>query len=58
MVRYDSEDYSRLSWLELRYHWTRDDIALQWRGNSGELFSNYGASPLRNTWELSYRHFF
>jgi hypothetical protein len=58
MVRRNNDDHSRLSWVELRYRWTRDEIALQWQGNSGDLFSDYGASPLRTAWEISYRHFF
>lgn len=58
MVRRNSDDHSRLSWVELRYRWTRDEIALQWQGNSGELSSDYGASPLRKAWEISFRHFF
>lgn len=58
MVRSNSADYSRLSWIELRYRWPRDEIALQWQGNSGDVFSEYGALPLRTAWELSYRHYF
>jgi hypothetical protein len=58
MVRRNSDDHSRLSWVELRYRWTRDEIALQWQGNSGQLFSDYGASPLRKAWEISFRHFY
>lgn len=58
MVRRNSDDRSRLSWGELRYRWTRDEVALQWQGNSGDLLSDYGASSLRKAWQLSYRHFF
>ena len=45
MVRYDVQDYSRLQWLEARYHWTRVDIALQTQLNTGHSGSNYGACP-------------
>lgn len=58
MVRRNSDDHSRLSWIELRYRWTHDEIALQWQIDSGDLLSDYGASPLRKAWEVSYRHFF
>lgn len=58
MVRRNTDDHSRLTWVELRYRWTRDEIALQWQGNSGQLFSDYGASPLRKAWEMSFRHFY
>lgn len=58
MVRRNSDDRSRVSWVELRYRWTRDEIALQWQGNSGGLLSDYGASPLRTAWQVSYRHFY
>ncbi|MDC8758424.1 hypothetical protein [Janthinobacterium fluminis] len=58
MVRRNGDDGSRLSWAELRYRWTRDEVALQWQGHSGGLLSDYGVSPLRKAWQLSYRHFF
>lgn len=58
MVRRNSDDHSRLTWVELRYRGTRDEIALQWQGNSGQSFSDYGAAPLRKAWEISFRHFF
>lgn len=58
MVRRNGDDHSRLSWLELRYRWTRDEIALQWQGNSGDLLSDYGASPLRRAWQVAHRHYF
>ncbi len=58
MVRRNGVDHSRVAWLELRYRWTRDELALQWQGNRGGLLSDYGASPIRHAWQLSYRHFF
>jgi opacity protein-like surface antigen len=58
MVRRNSADRSRLSWAELRYRWTRDELALQWQGNGGGLLTEYGAAPLRKTWQLLYMHFF
>lgn len=58
MVRRNTEDHSRLSWLELRYRWTRDEVALQWQHNSGHIFSDFGAAPRRTAVEVSYRHFY
>lgn len=58
MVRRNSEDRSRLGFAEFRYRWTRDELALQWQGNSGGLFSEYGASPVRHNWQVLYTHFF
>jgi len=58
MVRRNSEDLSRLGFAEMRYRWTRDEMALQWQGGSGGLFSEYGASPLRKKWQVLYMHFF
>jgi hypothetical protein len=58
MIRRNNDDHSRLSWVELRYRWSRDEIAWQWQKNTGSLFSDYGASPQRRAWQLSYRHYF
>lgn len=58
MLRRNSDDHSSVAWLELRYRWMRDEVALQWQGNRGGLLSEYGASPLRRAWQLSYRHFY
>ncbi|WP_080497590.1 hypothetical protein [Burkholderia ubonensis] len=58
LVRYSVADRSNLSWLELRYRWPHDEVAVQWLNNSGKLFSTFGASPLRTALELSYRHYF
>jgi len=58
LVRYSVADHSNLSWIESRYHWAHDEVALQWLNNSGTLFSEFGASPLRSALELSYRHYF
>ena len=58
MVRRNGDDRSRLTWAEMRYRWSGDEVALQWQAIQGDLFSDYGASPLRRAWEVSYRHFF
>ena len=56
MVRANGTDGSRLHWLELRYHWSQIDLALQWQGGNGHLRSEFGSVP--NTWEFSVRRYF
>ena len=51
IVRHDLVDQSRLQWLEMRYHWTRVDVALQTQLNTGQPGSNYGALPDRRLWQ-------
>lgn len=58
MVRYNSEDYSRLSWLEARYRWDRTEAALQLQWNSGSAVSDYGASSQQRIAQLLLRYFF
>ncbi|MBI1892392.1 MAG: hypothetical protein HYS18_17240 [Burkholderiales bacterium] len=58
MVRVNSDDHSRLSWLEARYRWAHDEIALQWQRNSGSATSEYGAATQQQAWQIVLRHFF
>lgn len=58
MVRRNAEDRSRLSWVEVRYKSTRDEVAWQWQSNSGSLLSEFGAAPVVRGWQVVYRHFF
>jgi len=58
MVRHDLVDHSRLQWLEMRYHWTRVDVALQTQLDTGQPGSNYGALPDRRLWQAVARYFF
>lgn len=44
-VRVNTEDHSRQSWLELRRHWAKYDLALQWQQHSGKPGSEYGILP-------------
>ncbi|OLP07266.1 hypothetical protein [Rhodoferax antarcticus] len=44
-VRFNTEDHSRQSWLELRQHWPKYDLALQWQQFSGKSDSEYGILP-------------
>jgi len=58
MLRYELADYSRMQWLEARYHFTRIDMALQVQRNNGGPGSNYGALPERSIWQVLARYFF
>jgi hypothetical protein len=58
MARFNSDDRSRLSWLEARYHWDRTDLALQLQVNSGNPGSEFGAAPQRRGWQTVLRYFF
>ncbi|MDP2770926.1 MAG: hypothetical protein Q8O81_13965, partial [Giesbergeria sp.] len=56
MVRVNGTDHSRLHWLEVRYHWSQADLALQWQGSSGTPHSDFGAAP--KAWQISIRRYF
>lgn len=46
-LRVNLEDQSRLTWLELRHHRPRFDLAVQWQQYSGSSGSEYGLVPER-----------
>ncbi len=46
-LRVNAEDQSRLAWLELRHHWPRADLTLQWQQNMGSASSEFGILPDR-----------
>jgi len=58
MSYYDMQDYSRLSWLEARYHWERNEVAVQWQRYSGQARSDFGATELEGGWQLLLRRYF
>lgn len=51
-LRLDLVDHSRLPWTEMRYHFTRVDLALRWQDETGARTSDYGAAPTGKTWQL------
>lgn len=57
-VRQNRVDDSLLAWAELRYHWPRVDMALQWQRSRGDLRSEYGALPYRQVVQLIATAFF
>lgn len=44
-VRFNTQDHSRQTWLELRQHWDKYDLALRWQQFSGNIDSEYGILP-------------
>jgi len=49
MVKFNAVDDSRLTWLELRYHFDQLDLALQAQQHSGREASEFGILPWRRT---------
>jgi hypothetical protein len=58
MVRFDAIDYSKLVWLEARYHWTHIDLAVQDQINRGQPDSDFGATPERRIEQIVATYFF
>ena len=46
-LRVNAVDHSRLAWLDVRYHWPKVDLAIQWQQTSGSALSEYGFTPER-----------
>jgi hypothetical protein len=51
-VRQNAVDRSHLAWAELRYHWPRFDLALQWQRGSGKAGTEYGALPYQQVLQI------
>lgn len=58
MVRRNTDDHSRLAWVEARYHWKRTDLAVQWQQHQGTPRSEFGALPQRRSVQVLVRYFF
>lgn len=46
-LRQNADDKSKFAWAELRYHWDRFDVALQWQRSGGRDGSEFGLNPYR-----------
>jgi hypothetical protein len=44
-VRFNGDDDSRLTWLELRHHWRNFDLTIQLQHNTGSAGSEFGILP-------------
>ena len=51
-VRQNLDDRSTLAWAEMRYHWDRIDLALQWQRSSSGNATEFGAMPYRQLIQL------
>lgn len=54
----DIIDSSLRSWLEARYQIGHVDYVVQWQRNGGQRFSNFGAVPQMQSWQVSLRYYF
>ena len=57
-LRVNAEDQSRQAWLELRHHWNKFDLALQWQRYSGGGASEYGIVPDSRTVQILGNYYF
>ena len=51
-VRQNAVDRSMLAWAELRYHWPRFDLSLQWQRATGRMGSEYQSAPISSLAQL------
>ena len=51
-VRQNAVDHSTMAWAELRYHWPRFDLALQWQRATGRSGSEYHSAPISGLAQL------
>lgn len=58
LLRINTEDHSRFAWLELRHHFTKWDVAMQWQRSAGSATSEYGGGTPRQVLQvIATRHF-
>ncbi len=58
LLRVNADDHSQLGWLELRHHWSKVDVALQWQYTSGRANSEYGVLPYRQSLQILAAYYF
>ena len=57
-LRLNPGDDSRLAWVELRHHWPRFDLTLQWQQNIGSPGSEFGILPDRRVIQVLGSYYF
>lgn len=57
-IRYNTNDQSRLNWIEARYHLPHADVSVQMQHNAGNAFTEYGALPERQMLQGVVTYFF
>ncbi|MEO5733125.1 MAG: hypothetical protein ABIN96_08420 [Rubrivivax sp.] len=58
LLKLNRADNSRLTWLELRYHFDRADLALRLQDNTGAAGAEFGTAPVRNSAGLLFSYYF
>lgn len=51
-IRWNTEDHSALTWIELRRRYTGFDVAAQWLRYTGERGTVFGSTPYRTSFQL------
>jgi hypothetical protein len=51
-MRINANDHSRLTWVELRHHWSNFDLAFQLQQHAGDITSEYGILPDRRVMQV------
>ena len=57
-LRVNAGDRSRLAWVELRHHWSKFDVALQFQQHMGRSSSEYGVLPDRRVIQMLGTYYF
>lgn len=57
-VRFNLLDQSRLAWVEVRRHWAKYDLALQWQQHMGRITSEFGIQPDRRIVQVVGTYYF
>lgn len=57
-VRFNLEDRSKLIWFELRHHWSKFDLSLQFQQNIGRKNSEFGVLPDRRLIQVLGTYYF
>lgn len=57
-VRFNGDDDSRLTWLELRNHWRNYDLTLQLQHNTGSAGSEFGILPENRVMQVLGTYYF
>ncbi|MCW5668899.1 MAG: hypothetical protein KIT86_04505 [Hydrogenophaga sp.] len=57
-IRINSDDESKLAWLELRHHWPSFDLAFQYQRTIGKSNSEFGLLPDRRVLQILGTYYF
>ncbi len=57
-LRVNAVDNSKLAWVELRHHWSKFDLTLQYQQNIGSADSEFGVLPDRRVMQVLGAYYF